>query len=179
MPIQAGLITEDDLQTALVEQSVPANVGVVLVRLNLAANTSQRRWPSSWGSVRQPGRTRARSDLSRAVPKEVALKRICIATTLEKNLLTVAMSDRCSSASSRTSVDRLSHQAGGRDAQRHHRRHSDLLSRQALMRTTPESRAELAVTTPAGRTRVGAEVPTGERRWPAGWRRKSSSRWPG
>ena len=54
------------------------------------------------------------------IPKEVALKRICVAVRLEKNLLTVAMSDPLLFSLSISIPDRLSHQAGRRNSRRHH-----------------------------------------------------------
>ena len=66
------------------------------------------------------------------IPKDVALKRVCVAVRLEKNLLTVAMSDPLLFSL----VQDLEFQTGYRikqvvvDARRHHRRDSDRLSRQ-------------------------------------------------
>jgi type IV pilus assembly protein PilB len=94
--IQAGLITEDDLRNALAEHKrTGERVGVVLVRMNLATEKQiakalafQLGFPYINLSENPP-------DPSAVVliPKEVALKRICVAVRLEKNLLTVAMSD--------------------------------------------------------------------------------------
>jgi type IV pilus assembly protein PilB len=94
--IQAGLITEDDLQNALVEHKrTGERVGVVLVRMNLATEKQiakalafQLGFPYVNLSENPPD-----SAAVVLIPKEVALKRICIAVGLEKNLLTVAMSD--------------------------------------------------------------------------------------
>ena len=94
--IQAGLITEDDLQTALAEHKrTGERVGVVLVRMNLATEKQiakalafQLGFPYVNLAENQPDPTAVV-----LIPKEVALKRICIAVSLEKNLLTVAMSD--------------------------------------------------------------------------------------
>jgi type IV pilus assembly protein PilB len=94
--IQAGLITEDDLQTALAEHKrTGERVGVVLVRMNLATEKQiakalafQLGFPYVNLAENPPDPTAVV-----LIPKEVALKRICIATSLEKNLLTVAMSD--------------------------------------------------------------------------------------
>ena len=94
--IQAGLITEDDLQVALAEHKrTGERVGAVLVRLNLATEKQitkalayQLGFPyASLGD--EPPDTAAIV----LIPKEVALKRVCVAVRLEKNLLTVAMSD--------------------------------------------------------------------------------------
>ena len=94
--IQAGLITEDDLRNALAEHKrTGERVGVVLVRMNLATEKQiakalafQLGFPYITLGENPP-------DPSAVVliPKEVALKRICVAVRLEKNLLTVAMSD--------------------------------------------------------------------------------------
>ena len=94
--IQAGLITEEDLQIALAEhKKTGERVGAVLVRLNLATEKQitkaiayQLGFPYASLSDEPP-------DPSAIVliSKEVALKRVCVAVKLEKNLLTVAMSD--------------------------------------------------------------------------------------
>ena len=94
--IQAGLITEDDLQTALAEHKrTGERVGVVLVRMNLATEKQiakalafQLGFPYINLAENPPDPTAVV-----LIPKEVSLKRVCIAVGLEKNLLTVAMSD--------------------------------------------------------------------------------------
>jgi type IV pilus assembly protein PilB len=94
--IQAGLITEDDLRTALAEHKrTGERVGVVLVRMNLATEKQiakalafQLGFPYVNLGENPPDPTAVV-----LIPKEIALKRICIAVNLEKNLLTVAMSD--------------------------------------------------------------------------------------
>jgi type IV pilus assembly protein PilB len=94
--IQAGLITEDDLQVALAEHKrTGERVGAVLVRLNLATEKQitkalayQLGFP--YASLTEEPPEPAAIVL---IPKEVALKRVCVAVKLEKNLLTVAMSD--------------------------------------------------------------------------------------
>jgi len=94
--IQAGLITEDDLQTALTEHKrTGERVGVVLVRMNLAtekqiakALAMQLGFPYINLAENPPDPTAVV-----LIPKEVSLKRVCIAVGLDKNLLTVAMSD--------------------------------------------------------------------------------------
>ena len=94
--IQAGLITEDDLRIALAEHKrTGERVGVVLVRMNLATEKQiakalafQLGFPYVNLGENPPEETAVV-----LIPKEVSLKRICIAVTLEKNLLTVAMSD--------------------------------------------------------------------------------------
>jgi len=94
--IQAGLITEDDLRTALAEHKrTGERVGVVLVRMNLA--TEKQIAKALAFQLGFPYVNLAENPPDPAavvlIPKEVALKRVCIAVTLEKNLLTVAMSD--------------------------------------------------------------------------------------
>ncbi len=94
--IQAGLISEDDLQVALAEhKKTGERVGAVLVRLNLATEKQitkalayQLGFPyvSLGDEPPDPGAIVL-------ISKEVALKRVCVAVKLEKNLLTVAMSD--------------------------------------------------------------------------------------
>src|SRR5215470_661130 len=94
--IQAGLISEDDLQVALAEhKKTGERVGSVLVRLNLATEkqiTKALAYQLGFPYVSladEPPDTAAIVLIS----KEVALKRVCVAVKLEKNLLTVAMSD--------------------------------------------------------------------------------------
>jgi type IV pilus assembly protein PilB len=94
--IQAGLISEDDLQVALAEhKKTGERVGAVLVRLNLATEkqiTKALAYQLGFPYVSlgdEPPDTAAIVLIS----KDVALKRVCVAVTLEKNLLTVAMSD--------------------------------------------------------------------------------------
>jgi type IV pilus assembly protein PilB len=94
--IQAGLITDEDLRTALAEHKrTGERVGVVLVRMNLATEKQiakalalQLGFPYVNLGENPPDPTAVV-----LIPKDVALKRICIAVALEKNLLTVAMSD--------------------------------------------------------------------------------------
>jgi type IV pilus assembly protein PilB len=94
--IQAGLITEDDLNAALAEHKrTGERVGVVLVRMNLATEKQiakalafQLGFPYINLNENPPDPTAVV-----LIPKEVSLKRVCVAVGLEKNLLTVAMSD--------------------------------------------------------------------------------------
>ena len=94
--IQAGLITEDDLQNALTEHKrTGERLGVVLVRMNLATEKQiakalafQLGFPYVNLAENPPEATAVV-----LIPKDVSLKRVCIAVSLEKNLLTVAMSD--------------------------------------------------------------------------------------
>ena len=94
--IQAGLITEDDLQTALAEHKrTGERVGVVLVRMNLA--TEKQIAKALAFQLGFPYINLAENPPDPAavvlIPKEVSMKRVCVAVGLEKNLLTVAMSD--------------------------------------------------------------------------------------
>ena len=94
--IQAGLITEDDLQSALTEHKrTGERLGAVLVRLNLATERQiakalayQLGFPYLNLSENPPDPT-----VVTLIAKDVALKRSCVAIRLEKNLLTVAMAD--------------------------------------------------------------------------------------
>jgi type IV pilus assembly protein PilB len=94
--IQAGLITEDDLQVALAEHKRSGErIGAVLVRLNLATEKQITKALAYQLGFPYVSLADAPPDPAAIVliPKEVALKRICVAVNLEKNLLTVAMSD--------------------------------------------------------------------------------------
>src|SRR5689334_2959231 len=94
--IQAGLITEDDLQSALTEHKrTGERLGAVLVRLNLATERQiakalayQLGFPYLNLAENPPDRT-----VVTLIAKDVALKRSCVALRLDKNLLTVAMAD--------------------------------------------------------------------------------------
>jgi type IV pilus assembly protein PilB len=94
--IQAGLITEDDLQSALTEHKrTGERLGAVLVRLNLATERQiakalayQLGFPYLNLAENPPD-----PNIVTLIAKEVALKRSCVAIRLDKNLLTVAMAD--------------------------------------------------------------------------------------
>ena len=94
--IQAGLITDEDLRTALAEHKrTGERRGAVLVRLNLATERQiakalayQLGFPYLNLSENLPD-----AAVVTLIPKDVALKRSCVAVRLEKNLLTVAMAD--------------------------------------------------------------------------------------
>jgi type IV pilus assembly protein PilB len=94
--IQSGLITEDDLRNALTEHKrTGERLGVVLVRMNLATEKQiakalalQLGFP--YVNLGENPPDQAALVL---IPKEVALRRVCVAVRLDKNLLTVAMSD--------------------------------------------------------------------------------------
>ncbi len=94
--IQSGLITEADLQVALAEHKLTGErVGAVLIRLKFATEKQITKALAyqlgfSYVSLAEDPPDPAAIVL---IPKEVALKRACVAVRLEKNLLTVAMSD--------------------------------------------------------------------------------------
>ncbi len=94
--IQAGLITEDDLQSALTEHKrTGERLGAVLVRLNLA--TERQIAKALAYQLGFPylnlGETPPDTNVVTLIAKDVALKRSCVAIRLDKNLLTVAMAD--------------------------------------------------------------------------------------
>jgi type IV pilus assembly protein PilB len=94
--VQAGLLSEEDLRTALAEHKrTGERLGIVLVRLNLATDhqiaktlAHQLGFPyvSLADNPPEPG-------VATLIPKDLAIKRACIAWRLEKNVLTVAMAD--------------------------------------------------------------------------------------
>jgi type IV pilus assembly protein PilB len=94
--IQAGLIKEDDLQTALGEHKrTGERLGAVLVRMNLATEKQITKALAYQLGFPYVNLAEEAPDPAAIVliPKDVALKRVCVAVKLEKNLLTVAMSD--------------------------------------------------------------------------------------
>ncbi len=94
--VQSGLITEEDLQGALDEHKrTGERVGVVLVRMNLATEKQIAKALAFQLGFPYINLAENPPDPSAVVliPKDVSLKRICVAVRLEKNLLTVAMSD--------------------------------------------------------------------------------------
>ena len=94
--VQAGLVSEADLQLALAEHKVSGErLGAVFARMNLATDEEITR-----ALARQLGfpyvnlaEEAPEASAIALISKEVALKRVCVAMKLEKNLLTVAMSD--------------------------------------------------------------------------------------
>ncbi len=94
--IQAGLISEEDLQVALADhKKTGERVGAVLVRLNLATEkqiTKALAYQLGFPYVSLSDEPPDPAAIV-LISKEVALKRVCVAVKLEKNLLTVAMSD--------------------------------------------------------------------------------------
>jgi type IV pilus assembly protein PilB len=94
--IQAGLITEKDLQIALAEhQRSGERIGAVLVRLNFATEKQITKALAYQLGFPYASLGDGPPDPSAVtlIPKDVALKRVCVAVKLEENLLTVAMSD--------------------------------------------------------------------------------------
>ena len=167
--IQAGLITEDDLRTALVEHKrTGERLGVVLVRMNLA--TEKQIAKALAFQLGFPYINLAENPPDPAavilIPKDVALKRICVAVGLEKNLLTVAMSDPLLFSL----VQDLEFQTGYRIKQVVSTR-GDIVDAietgypdKALIRATPQTGGDLAVTAsaPPARARQADEGPRGE-----------------
>ena len=94
--IQAGLITEEDLQTALVEhRQTGERLGAVLVRMNLATEkqvTKALAWQLGFPYVSLVDDAPDHAVIT-LIPREVAQERGCVAVKLEKNQLTVAMAD--------------------------------------------------------------------------------------
>jgi len=94
--IQAGLITEDDLQTALTEhRRTGERLGAVLVRMNLATEkqvTKALAWQLGFPYVSLADDPPDPAVIT-LIPREVAEERGCVALKLEKNQLTVAMAD--------------------------------------------------------------------------------------
>jgi type IV pilus assembly protein PilB len=94
--VQAGLLTEEDLRSALAEHKRSGErLGAVLVRLNLATERQIAKalsyqlgfqYINLVDNPPEPG-------VVQLIPKDVAVKRACLAWRLEKNVLTVAMAD--------------------------------------------------------------------------------------
>ncbi|HTL03341.1 MAG TPA: hypothetical protein VL243_13975, partial [Vicinamibacterales bacterium] len=94
--IQAGLISETDLQIALAEHKRTGDrLGIVLVRMNLATEKQIAKALAHQLGFAYVNLAENPPDAPAVVliPKEVSIRRICIAVSLEKNLLTVAMAD--------------------------------------------------------------------------------------
>jgi type IV pilus assembly protein PilB len=169
--IQAGLITEEDLGNALTEHKrTGERLGVVLMRMNLATEKQIAKALAFQLGFPYINLAENAADLNAVIliPKDVALKRVCVAVRLEKNLLTVAMSDPLLFSL----VQDLEFQTGYRIKQVVAPR-GDIINLiqtgypdKAPMRTAPESRSELAVSErAAARARAGApgvEVSTNE-----------------
>ena len=94
--IQAGLITDEDLQAALAEHRRTGDrIGAVLVRMNLATEKQIAKALAYQLGFPYVNLAENPPDPIAVVliAKEVAFKRVCVAVKLEKNLLTVAMAD--------------------------------------------------------------------------------------
>ncbi|HVZ19868.1 MAG TPA: ATPase, T2SS/T4P/T4SS family [Vicinamibacterales bacterium] len=94
--VQAGLITESDLQSALTEHKRSGErLGAVLVRMSLATERQIAKALAYQLGFAYVNLSENAPDPAAVIliPKDVALKRTCIAIAVEKNLLTVAMSD--------------------------------------------------------------------------------------
>jgi type IV pilus assembly protein PilB len=94
--VQAGLISDEDLQIALAEHTrTGERVGAVLVRLDFA--TEQQITKALAYQLGFPYASLADEPPDAAaivlIPKDVALRRVCVAVRIDRNLLTVAMSD--------------------------------------------------------------------------------------
>ena len=94
--IQAGLISETDLQIALAEHKRTGDrLGAVLVRMNLATDKQIAKALAHQLGFAYVNLAENPPDVTAVVliPKDVSIRRVCIAVGLEKNLLTVAMAD--------------------------------------------------------------------------------------
>lgn len=94
--IHAGLITEQDLQSALVEQTrTGERVGSILVRMKCASEKQITRALGyqlglAYVSLEENPPDPAAMSL---IPKEIAVARVCVGLRLDRVLLTVATSD--------------------------------------------------------------------------------------
>jgi type IV pilus assembly protein PilB len=94
--IQAGLISETDLQIALAEHKRTGDrLGAVLVRMNLASEKQIAKALAHQLGFEYVNLVENPPDPIAVVliGKDISIKRVCVATGLEKNLLTVAMAD--------------------------------------------------------------------------------------
>ena len=94
--VQAGLVSEEDLQVALAEHKVSGErLGAVFVRMNLATDEKITQVLARHLGFPYVNLAEEAPEVTAIVliAKEVALKRVCVATKLEKNVLTVAMAD--------------------------------------------------------------------------------------
>jgi type IV pilus assembly protein PilB len=94
--IQAGLITQEDLQAALAEQArTGERIGAIFVRLNFATEKQIIKALAHQVGLPYVSLTDDPPERSALVliPRELALERVCVAVRRDKNLLTVAMAD--------------------------------------------------------------------------------------
>jgi type IV pilus assembly protein PilB len=94
--IQAGLITEDELQSALAEHKrTGERLGAVLVRMKLTTEKQIAKALAYQLGFQHLSLVDNPPDPAAVVlvPKDIAIKRACVAVKLEKNVLTLAMAD--------------------------------------------------------------------------------------
>jgi len=102
--IQAGLITQEDLQAALAEQQrTGERIGAVLVRLNLATEKQVIKALAHQLGVPYVSLSDDPPERSAMVliPKDIALERVCVGLRRQENLLTVATTDPLSASLAR------------------------------------------------------------------------------
>jgi len=102
--IQAGLITQEDLQAALAEQQrTGERLGAVLVRLNLATEKQVIKALAHQLGLPYVSLTDDPPERSAMVliPKDIALERVCVGLRRQENLLTVATTDPLSASLAR------------------------------------------------------------------------------
>lgn len=102
--IQAGLITQEDLQAALAEQRrTGERIGAVLVRLNLATEKQVIKTLAHQVGVPYVSLTDDPPERSAIVliPKHIALERVCVGIRRQANQLTVATTDPLSASLAR------------------------------------------------------------------------------
>ena len=93
---QAGIVTETDLQSALIEHKRSGErLGSVLIRMGLATERQIAKALADQLGFQYVELTESPPDPAVVVliPKEIALGRNCIAVAADRNVLTVAMSD--------------------------------------------------------------------------------------
>jgi type IV pilus assembly protein PilB len=93
---RAGVITDDQLEAALVEhERTGERLGAVLIRNSAATDADVARALASQFSLPYVDLSAQPPDAAAItiIPKDVALKRNCVAVGVEKNVLTVAMAD--------------------------------------------------------------------------------------
>ena len=159
--IQAGLITEEDLQVALAEHKrTGERIGVVLVRLNLATEKQITKALAYQLGFPYASLTDEPPDPAAIVliPKDVALKRVCVARQAGEE-----PADRRDVGSAALQPgpgsrvpDRLPDPAGGRAADRHSRGDRERLSRQGAGTGQSRDAAGADVLTLAPRREAGA-----------------------
>ena len=160
---EAGIVTETDLQSALVEHKRSGErLGSVLIRMGLA--TERQIAKGLAYQLGFPYVDLAESPLDAAtvalIPMEVALARNCIVVAVEKNVLTVAMSDPLMF----TLVQDLEFRTGYRVKQAVATRDEII---EAIHRSYPD-KALMRVSEPGGGLEGGGAGPSGGDEMPAG-----------